>query len=208
VAPQIIQSDRTVNADESQLAFDANGNAVVAWTQSGEVFTSRYTLDQGWSASVAISNGIEGYQPSVSVNSSGDTFVAWTQVVVSGTDDHGIPRTRGINWVANFDVADGWGSPVLLQDPNGFNSANVSLAADDAGNALAIWSESNGSFYRIYTNRYQADTGWVRRKVIDSTNTVAATNPHIATTSAGDAIAIWQQTDAAGNVGLWSSRFE
>lgn len=208
IAPQIIQTDKTANSDASQLAFDANGNALAVWTQSGQVFTSRYALDQGWSASTAISNGIEGYQPTVSVNGSGDAFAAWTQVVVTGTDEHGIPHTRGINWVNNFTTNGGWQTPTLLQDANGFNSGDVSLASDDAGNALAIWSESNGSFYRIYTNRYQANVGWVRRKVIDTTNTVAATNPHVVVDANGSALAVWEQVDAAGNVGIWSSRFE
>jgi len=208
IAPQIIQSDRTAFSDEPQFAFDGNGNAMAIWPQSGEIFSSRYMRDQGWSTSLDISDGIEGVRPTIDVNASGDAFVAWTQVVVTGTDAHGIPRTRGIDWSARYTIADGWEAPTLLQDPNGFDSGNVSLAVDDAGNAIAAWSEFNGSFYRIYTNRYLVASGWIGRKVIDTTNTVGASKPHVAVDATGNAVAVWEQTDAVGNTGIWSSRFE
>lgn len=127
--------------------------------------------------------------------------------MVTGVDGHGIPHTRGINSGTRFTIKDGWETPTLLQDANGFTSGDVSLVVDDAGNAIAVWSEYNGTFYRIYTNRYQVGYGWIGRKVIDTTNTIGSSNPHIAIDADGNAVVIWEQTDADGNLGIWANQF-
>jgi len=212
IAPQIIQSDRITSSDASQIAFDGHGNAIAVWTQASGVYAARYLNDQGWGAAVPISND-SGYDDSltIAVNRFGDAFVAWTQIEVVSVDGHGIPHTRGTIWGTRFTVAGGWEAPNTLQYPNGYDANNASLAVDDAGNALALWSGYNGTFYRIYADRYQAGIGWVGRKVIDTNNTLGASNPHVAIDLVGNAFAVWEQrspTSTIGSADIWFNQFK
>jgi len=214
VAPQIIQSDRTTSSDEPQIAFDGDGNAIAVWKQGKSIHAARYIRDQGWGADVAISNDGDDYDPAVATTRNGkggDTFVSWTQISIASVDGHGIPHTRGTVWATRFTTSGGWETPQMLQFSNGYDAGSTSLAVDNAGNAMAVWSAFNGTYYRIYANRYEIGKGWVNRKVIDTTNTVGASNPQIQIDFFGNAMAVWEQqapTNSMGGTELWFNQFQ
>ncbi len=47
----------------------------------------------------------------------------------------------------------GWGLATLIESSNG-NAEVPLVAADGAGNAIAVWRQTDGQRYNVYANRY------------------------------------------------------
>jgi hypothetical protein len=105
-------------------------------------------------------------------------------VSVDVTDTAGLPLGADYSW--NFTTRDGvWGSAQLAE-------------TDNAGNALAVWSQSDGTrqnSYNILANRFTPATGWGTAQLIETDNTREAVSPHVAVDSSGNALAVWSQFD-------------
>ncbi len=219
-APQIIQSNKAISSSGVKLAFDGRGNAIAVWIQEPRTLvTSRYIRDQGWLAPVEVNSGsyssratFQITEPSIAINKNGDAFVVWSELAPAATNSNGITALRSIPWSMRYTIKNGWESPVLLESPTAFIckfTNPVSIAMDDAGNALAAWSGNNGTFRRIYTNRYQVGKGWVGRKVIDTFDTTGAFNPNIGIDSNGNGLALWEQLNSAGfATTIWTNQFK
>ena len=68
------------------------------------------------------------------------------------------------------------------------------VAIDPSGNAVAVWSQSNG----IWSNRYTPSGGWETAEAIGGTGI----RPQVAIDLSGYALAVW-----AGVLNIWSSRY-
>ena len=62
-----------------------------------------------------------------------------------------------------------------------------SIAVDTAGNALAVWQQSDGTRDNIWANRYTPGGGWGTAELIETNNAGDAVNPQIAIDTAGNA---------------------
>ena len=72
-------------------------------------------------------------------------------------------------------------------------AANAEIAMDAAGNAIAVWEQSDGN---IYFSRYSG-AAWSAPTLLETLDT-PATQPQIAMNNAGNAMAVWVQPPAAG----------
>ena len=180
--------------------YDATGYAMVTVsdTQSrsatGVVILN--TLYGDWGSAAIIDAGSTGANnPQVSIDSAGNAIAVWYQY------DGTYYRIYANRYVAGT----GWGAAAAIEtNPNNANNPQVSF--DSAGNAIAVWQQNDGTYYRIYANRYVAGTGWGVAAIIDAGPT-GAYYPQVSFDSAGNAIAVWDQSDGTYNR-IYANRFQ
>ena len=136
-----------------QIAMNPTGTAVALWRQrdasTWRVYANRYLPGSGWGSAALIDpNAGEAISPQVAVDVRGRAVAAWQQ-------------RDGSFWsiYANrFTPESGWGSAVRL-DPNEGDGLAPKVAVDGGGNALAVWTQSDGTRRRVYANRFVEGTG-------------------------------------------------
>lgn len=206
-----LESD-TVSAMVPAVAVDGAGNAIAVWYQGAfgarSVFASRNTGASGWTAPAAIEQaaGDTGgpndamWGPQIAMNTAGVAFAVWEQS----------DGTRSNIWAAR-NVNGMWDAPALVENNDAGNARLPYVTVDSAGNALAVWFQSDGVRNRIYANRYVNSSGaWGSSATVISTDATGdAGNARIAADSAGNAMAVWEQTNpsAANTFHIWAARY-
>ncbi len=122
------------------------------------------------------------------------------------TDLSGNALASDFSW--SFTTADGsWGTAELMQTVDvGGNTPAAQIAFDDNGNALAVWSISNGSRNNIWANRFDG-TSWGTPELIETNDADSAFAPQIAIDDNGNALVVWYQSDVA-RFNIWANRFD
>jgi hypothetical protein len=88
----LIETDNAGNAYASQIAFDANGNALAVWQQRDgtrfNIWSNRYTNGTGWGTAALIEtdNAGDAYAPQIAFDASGNALAVWVQS--DGTRDN------------------------------------------------------------------------------------------------------------------------
>jgi hypothetical protein len=98
---------------------------------------------------------------------------------------------------ANFDIEiDDAGSPV---DPQ--------ITFDAHGNALVVWSKTDGIRSNIWAKRYTVATNsWEAAVKIETDDVGNAYDPQIVTDASGNALAVWSQNDGV-RLNIWSNKY-
>jgi len=161
------------------------------------------TLDSSWKVSEWIEETVTGTsnRQEIVVDGQQNALAVWEFKQATGT---GIRANR-------YTRIDLWGEPEAIDDGIG-DAARPSLAADSAGNGIAVWerSEDQGLTARIWTNRYDvAQQAWGTAELLQSGEVTRAQLPVVAADPSGNAIAIWVQQDmTTGDQVIWARRFE
>jgi hypothetical protein len=182
----------TTYLSSASVAIDGSGNALVIWIQSDGIgdsaWVSRYTANGGWQGAATIENGGGRVtQPSIAMNDSGAAVAVWYQADAIGIDNHSI-------WSNRYTVNGGWSNAVAIESTAN-NAFYPRIAIDNAGNALAIWTQLDGSRGDLWTNRY-AEGNW-RTPVLLQNN--SAGSAILINQKSGNAIAAWAQFDGTRN---------
>ena len=101
-----------------------------------------------------------------------------------------------------------WGTAVTIEN-NGGNAFHPQIAIDSAGNAIAVWHQMDSTlgYYKIWSSRYTAATGWGMPTMIGN-NAGNAEYPQVAFDPWGNAVAVWDQFDGTlGYYKIWSNRY-
>ncbi len=189
-----IETDNVGNATSPQVALDAGGNAVAVWYQSdgirSNIWSNRYVPDGGWGTSELIEtgNGTADY-PHVAVDGSGNAFAVWSQ------SDGARTNILANRYVAGTGPGTGWGAAALVETNNSGGAIRPKVSVDASGNAIAVWSQSDGTRYNIWANRYTAGAGWGAASLIETDDAGDAYSPQVAAYGNGSAIAVWYQHD-------------
>lgn len=247
---EFVNPDAASAAYTPDVAMDANDTTLVVWNEydgtNYDLWSSRFTPDEGWASAVPVQLESESNAPTLAVNPSGDTLVVWSQTHEQQHDVWASGSAAGIGWTSpesiqsvgsdlgqepdlaidpegngiavwhqyrdgsvrvwanRFATGLGWGTPETIETaPQGAYFPRIGM--DGAGNAVAVWRQSDSTRYDIWSNRYTVGSGWGMPKLISG----AAQHcqpPEIAVGSAGDGVAVWTQTDSDGP-GLWASRY-
>jgi hypothetical protein len=170
---------------------------------ASEVTSSAYVCNStvhvsGWgNASVfETDNAWFAFDPDIAVDGSGNAVAVWSQ-----TDG-----TRQTVWANRFVPGTGWGTPSLIQSDNTGSAFGPDVAVDGSGNAVAIWSQSDGVRQNIWANQFLQGTGWGTATLIETDNAGDAHEPGIAMDRSGNAVAVWNQSDGT-RVNIWANRF-
>ncbi|MEN8243441.1 MAG: hypothetical protein ABFS43_00915 [Thermodesulfobacteriota bacterium] len=193
------------DADWSQVAMDADGNAFTVWVQeegvSYRIYANQYDAASGtWEGAEA--TGAEGTYISeidLAMAPNGNVFVVWNLA------DSSIYADR-------FDAATGTWDGTKAIGVGGEDAWTPNVAVDAKGNAMVVWYQYDffdPDYYdNIYANRYYAVSGsWDGAELIDAGNHPTDEDPAIAFGADGNAIAVWSQDDGT-NYSIYANRYE
>lgn len=172
-----------------EVAQDAAGDAIVAWT--------RYTSSSGYRVLArqlpagGVFGGVQklskpgGHTPEVATDADGDAIVAW------GAFDGAHDRIK-----ARQVSAAGVLGPALTLSAGGQDAFGQQVSTGDTGNAVVTWVRLDGSNSRVQARTISSSA------VLGPTETLSkrgqdAVGPAIASDASGDAIVLWQRFDGA-----------
>jgi len=196
----------TGSSSEPEIAVDGQLNALAVWQYDDDfgasIFANDYNRTDLWGEPVPIDDGNGGAKnPKLAVDDAGNGFAVWERESDGGS-------TQNI-WTNRYDVDEGWGTPALLQSGQVTFARSPSIAADPAGNAIAVWVQQDidtGELV-IWANRYEPGAGWGSAGLIDDMPTpLAGTRTAVDMDDDGNAIAVWSRPMVAGDV-LWANRY-
>ena len=192
-APERIDAEGAVNYDvPTELAVNPSGAAVAVWTTwGGELWTNRYTPNNGWGTAERIETEGEGYvssfpPPQVAIAEDGSAMIVWLE-----------DQPDAI-WGNHFTPSGGWGPAEQID--RGFQEYGVhgpDVAMDTAGNAIAVWRRS-ATENTVVASRYTPDNGWGPVQRIDDGSAGFSYETRVGMSPNGSAIAVWTGDDGAG----------
>jgi hypothetical protein len=145
--------------------------------------TAPSRAEAAWLPPVDISTvGSDATEPEVAVDSAGDVVVVWR-------------RLDGANYVietAERPAGGTWSAPLQLS-AGGQNAETPQLAVDAAGDAVAVWSRSNGSNYIVQCATMAAGGGWGAPLELSAPGADAKA-PQVAVDGTGRLVAVWSRS--------------
>jgi hypothetical protein len=145
--------DININKDayNPSLAFDINGNLVVAWQEydnvSGNIYVKRWN-GSSWNFfgnALDININKIAYVPSLALDSSGNPTVGWIEADGVSTNAY-VKHWDGATWNLV--------GTTFLDVNNDKDAYTLSLALDSAGKPTVTWQESDGVSRNVYVKRY------------------------------------------------------
>jgi len=134
-------------------------------------------------------NAGDALLPRIAFDGNGNAIAVWAQ---SDGMRYNIMANR-------YAAGSGWGTTQPIETNDGeanhllIESTPPQVAFDASGNAIVVWSQSDGTRWNIWSNRYIAGSGWGTAQLIETDNTGDASSPKIAFDITGNAIAVWFQ---------------
>lgn len=100
----------------------------------------------------------------------------------------------------------GWQTAAPIENDVSGSAIYPQVAVDGSGNALAVWQQSDGTRYNIWSNRFTVEAGWGEADLIETNDAGDAIMPQVAVDNLGNAIAVWQQDNGARYC-IYSNRY-
>lgn len=197
------------DAQRPRLVVDKGGNVTVLWqvydtsSFSYSIYANRWeSANLDWIGVQSIETSTESASnPSLVVDDTGNLLVLWQQRIGSNS----------LVYATRYDVVNGW--HVTAQAINNVLTTatliHPQIALDSAGNAIAIWSNYDGTHYRLFYNHYAPGTGWDVATQTINTGDFDVYNPSLRIDALGHIQAFWQQEDGTGTqIEISSSSFD
>jgi hypothetical protein len=127
--------------------------------------------------------GQDAGEPQVAVDSAGETLVVWTRS--DGANSRVQARFR--------DSAGAVGAVDTLSDP-GQNASEPQVAFDSSGNAIAVWTRSDGTKARVQAAFRPSGGSWQAPQTLSAAGQDADA-PQISFDNTGKAMAVWSRYD-------------
>jgi hypothetical protein len=197
-----------------QVAMDNNGNAIIVWEQydssnNYQIFKSEYR-DGAWTNPASVADHIspegggnaDSLYPEVAMDNNGNAIIVWKQY-------------NGINYkIFKSEYRNGvWHNPTSLSDyinPDGTSPAfDPQVAMDNNGNAVIVWSQSDGSNYQIFKSEYRNGVWTNPSSLADNISPQGqdSFNPQVAMDNNGNAIIVWYQRDESNIYQIFKSEY-
>lgn len=185
--------------DAPHIAMNPQGSAVAVWIQQdssgGSVWARRYHRTTGW-GNAALLDTAQAQNPKIAINAQGRAIAIWQQA-------------KGAHYslcYSSYAPDSGWSPNELIHISHHSPASRLQLAIHPSGNAVAVWYQFDGEFYRIWTKHYRADTtnaGWCTTQML-SDHAGNAFSPQVCMRVDNSALAVWYQDDGTHN-SIWSS---
>jgi hypothetical protein len=181
------------------VALGDDGAAAVVFTASDGVFPRAWaacsSVTGAWDAPMLMKSTAQpGWAPSVTVSTNGDVVMTWTETE-GAFSDTSIWASRNQGGV--------WSAPSRISSDVGAVLGSILVGADASGDVLAVWSQRIAGLYTLRSARMTASSGAWSAPVTVNDGTREAIAPHLGVDAAGDAAAVWFET----NHGVVASRF-
>ncbi len=202
-----IQIESSSQQKNALAAADASGNVLIVWEQrlvnTFYLAARRYEPGAGWGESqliepadpVQLSNST-GHR--LAADAAGNVIAVWQRTA--------LPSVSGDIWANRYEPGAGWGTAQLIETDAVNGASAPDVAADAAGNAVAVWQQFDGSRLNIWTASYTLGAGWSVPQLLETNDAGDTKQPQIAINAAGDAVAVWQQHDGS-RWNIWAARF-
>ena len=194
--------DNSGNALGAQVSVNADGSAVSVWSQSDgsrdNIWANRSSPAGEWGAPQLIETDNEGdaSEPQVAMDPDGNTVAVWSQ----------FDGMRDNIWANRSSPASGWGTARRIEANNAGGASGPQVATDPDGNAIAVWSQSDGTRANIWANRYSPGDEWSTAEPIETNDTGDALGPQLGMDDNGNAVAVWSQSDGT-RASIWANRY-
>lgn len=173
-APMRLEEGLTdMDAGDPKVGLDSDGNGIAVWEAENKIYFNRYTPDGGWSEAELLA---EGSKAQLAVSAGGSAIVIW----------HESEDLRA----AVFSPASGWSEPATLDIRNS-EVTEGQIAINDSGNAVAVWTQLNGTVKTVWSNHYRVASGWSGPGLVEVLDSGAASYPEVIIDNDGNAVAIW-----------------
>jgi hypothetical protein len=198
-ADKVSRGDTGVAAPD--VAFDAAGEVIVAWTQNtvhgaaapqgpNYVRTAIRAPGRGWGAPRTLGRTLHfiDAQPRLAADSRGDAVVAW----------RGASRARDVLQASYRPAGGTFGRPRSLREPG----IDLQVALDERGTAYAVWSHTRPPYHVAASIRLATRTrtgGWTRADTIFADS---AGGPQLAPAPDGSLVLAWR----GGQRGIGATR--
>lgn len=154
----------------------------------------------GTASLIETDNAGHASDPQIVFDNNGNALAVWVQS----------DGTRNNIWANHYTVGTGWGTAAQIETDTG-NANQAQIAIDASGNALAVWTQFDGTRNSIWANRFIAGTGtgtgWGAVSLIETDNAGDAYSPQIAIDANGNALAVWHQSDGT-RFNIWANRYQ
>ena len=194
----LVETEAAFDVFDIRLAMNSSNKAIAVWRQfdgtTRNIWANVAVTGTIWGTAQLIETDNTGdtYNPQVAINNSGDAVAIWIQN--DGVTD---------NICANFYISGtGWGVAGIIEANPG-TAGSPQIVLDNAGNAIAVWTQNDGIWFSIYSNRYISGTGWAGSVTLEGAGGDAYA-PHISVDGAGNAMAVWAQ---APSPSIYANRY-
>lgn len=202
-AAQLIENNNTDGVTDPHIGIDAAGNAIAIWAQNyNGIYVNRYETGAGWGTAQRIDGSDKTLYAQITVHADGNAFAVWVQL--NATCSTGACHKI---WANRYTKGAGWGTAEIIQSNAADSAYSTQVAADAAGNALAVWqqwSDTSTPNSSIWSCRYTAGSGWGAAQRIYADSSGSAHFPSLAMNAAGDAAVAWAR-NANGRNYIWAS---
>jgi len=187
---------------EPAIAGDHDGRVVLVMQSFCPPFgfciaASIYREGLGWSEPELVNTGVttRSQHPRVAMSVNGDAIAVWEQNDGQSSEV----------WASRWGPSEVWSVPVLLQTQPG-DAIDPQVAMDDAGHAIAVWSQHDSTRRVILASHFSPGEGWSAAHPIDLLAGDDSNDVRLVMDRYGNAIAVWvQAVDGADQ--LWANRF-
>jgi len=186
-------TDLDVSINKTQVVINDAGNAIAVWQQidsnnKTSIYANQYSAN-AWAGS-ASRQSVESTSTSVSTSDFSVTLDNSNNGTVLFIRDDG--TTESV--YANTYSSSAWGSESTI-DSSAYDASSPSVVYDlTSGDAIAVWSQSDGTASSIYSSTYSGT--WSTAAAIE-TSTYSSTNPFVAsdrTATKESVMAVWHRT--------------
>ncbi|MGB8329977.1 MAG: hypothetical protein WCE62_07600, partial [Polyangiales bacterium] len=132
--------------------------------------------------------------PQVAVNASGNAVAVWAH-------SNGV---RSDIWSNRYTQGGGWGVEGRIETNDAGAASAPQVTLDANGNAVAVWQQSDGTRFDIWSNRYTT-SGWGRAERIEFDDQGDAVTPQLGSDTLGNAVAVWVRS--AGTREVWANLY-
>ena len=203
----LLETTSNTSHGQPEIGFDPNGDAIATFSQTwpnlgpNSIFMTRQVPGSGWQVPTFLESDefAPGHDQNQAIDASGNIMVVWQHINLA----------RGENdiWANRYVVGTGWSGPTLIETRDG-NALYSQVAGDPSGNAIAVWTQREGTRDSVWANRFVAGTGWGIAQLLE-TEDGTVFSPQIAVDGDGNAFAIWMQMLPDGSSSrIYVSRFE
>ncbi len=195
--PTLIESG-SGTAFSPMVTFDSNDNAIAVWIQDDfaddSVFANTAVAGRWGTEERIESRRDDANEPWIAADGGGNAVVIW---------EHYYRLEPEEIWASWYLPGSGWQLEEKINSTFG-TVLSPRVVADGDGNALAVWTYSDGNV-SVYSSRYTPAGGWEPEELIESGDGVAY-GPEIAMDGQGNAIAIWSQDDG-DDFSIYANRY-
>lgn len=210
---QILSNQSLDSLGRPSVDIAPDGSAIAAWN-GGQITGSTAPLmvsrlsptGTTWSTPRQIDSGVGNVlrlssadpNPIVAMDADGNAIVVWLQ-------DDGTQISAFAGYY--LQASDTWSTPISLEADDVGAAAHISVAVDNAGNAVAVWvQQTPGQVGQLWANTYSATTqSWSNSTVVDAS--VEAVRPVISTDANGN-FRVFYAFHGATDVELQSRAFD